>query len=91
MEPSSVGCRGDAKRRHLPIPVPAVGQHGAQAAGFPWGRFGARCASCCTTLGHIPHPLSCQHSRKRVLSAGWPCSWFRELLELESWGKEVLG
>lgn len=35
----AVGCHGDAKPCHLPIPVPAMGQHDAQAADFPWGRF----------------------------------------------------
>lgn len=70
---------------------PAVGQHCAQAAGFPWGRFGAWCASRDTALGCIPHPPSCQQSRKRGLGAGWLCPRFREMLELGRWGKEVLG
>lgn len=91
LEPSSAGCHGDAKHCHLPIPVPAVGQHGAQAAGLLWGKFGAQHVSCRTALGRILHPPSPQRSHKQRLSAGRPCSRFRELLELERWGKEVLG
>ena len=91
VEPSSAGCHGDAKHGHLPIPVPAVGQHGAQAADFPWGRPGAPCASCRTPPGRILHPPSQQRGRQRGLSTGWSRCQFREPLELEWWREEVLG
>lgn len=34
VEPSSACCHGNVKHSHLPIPVPTIGQHPAQAAGF---------------------------------------------------------
>lgn len=49
VEPSSTGCHGDVKHCHLPIPLPAAGQHGL---GQVWG------LTCLPSHSSGAHPTS---------------------------------